>query len=164
MLRIWIGAYRNNVLIGQTQTIVTAGPIQQISFNSPAANSYVESGERTISWTAFSDGQNIVALYRISVRDITDGDIGPLIVDNENLSASTTSYSVTVSAGNKYRAWVGAFTQEGGRIAQKELQFHSITESGGTTGVDPSLVIKQCNDATKRSNMEAVPAMCILKR
>ena len=149
VLRIWIGAYKNNVLIGQTQTIATVGPIQQISFNSPEENAYVASGEQTISWDAFSDGQNTVALYRISVRDITSGESGPLIVDNVNLRASITSYSLTITAGHKYRAWIGAFTQDGGRIAQKELLFHSISESQATEGINPALVIQQCSDTYK---------------
>ena len=101
----------------------------------------------TISWEPFSDGQNTVALYRISVRDITNGESGPLVIDNQNLSASTTSCPVTVVKGHKYRAWVGAFTRDGGRIAQKELNFHSISESGSDSGSDPVIVLQQCSDA-----------------
>ncbi len=126
VMRIWIGAYRNKKLIGQTQIVATAGPIGKVSFISPEENAEVEGCPLTITWNPISELSNEVAFYRISVRDLTTEQ---LIVDNISLAAGISSYELSgkaaIQKGHQYRAWVGAFTQEGGRIAQAELLFHA---------------------------------------
>ena len=150
VLRIWVGAYSNQVLIGQTQTVATIGPIKQITFTNPEENGYVESGSFTISWDPVSDSQNPVAFLRISVKDKT---AEKLIVNNEILNASAVSYPLTgeksIQNGHEYRVWVGAYTEDGGIVAQNEREFHSIRESETVSGVDPTLVIQQCDPKYK---------------
>ena len=157
VMRIWIGAYRNKKLIGQTQVIATAGPIQQISFASPEENALVESGNLQIVWNAFVDNMNTVALYRISVRDLTAKG-QPLLIDNEIVTADTTSFilagDAAIADGHEYRAWVGAYTQEGGRIAQKELLFTSKGDQSWEDGYVHALFIDSHIDMTIGENKQ----------